>query len=72
MYVVPDQSGKVAVVTGANSGTGQVTRAPGRWGASCIYAVPTRRPAMRRPAHGCGRRPSAFTGGPVCFNAEAA
>lgn len=40
MYVVPDQSGKLAVVTGANSGTGKeaATRLAGA-GAHVVLAV---------------------------------
>ena len=42
MYVVPDQSGKVAVVTGANSGTGQeATRRLAAAGARVVMAVRT-------------------------------
>ena len=42
MYVVPDQSGKVAVVTGANSGTGrEATRRLAAAGARVVMAVRT-------------------------------
>jgi NAD(P)-dependent dehydrogenase (short-subunit alcohol dehydrogenase family) len=42
MYVVPDQSGKVAVVTGANSGTGrEATRRLAAAGARIVMAVRT-------------------------------
>ncbi|MGB7794945.1 MAG: SDR family NAD(P)-dependent oxidoreductase, partial [Pseudonocardiaceae bacterium] len=42
MYVVPDQSGKFAVVTGANSGTGkETTRRLAGAGARVVMAVRT-------------------------------
>ena len=42
MYIVPDQSGKLAVVTGANSGTGkEATRRLAGAGARVVMAVRT-------------------------------
>ena len=49
MYDVPDQTGKLAVVTGANSGTGkEATKRLAAAGARVIMAVRTL-PRARRP-----------------------
>jgi NAD(P)-dependent dehydrogenase (short-subunit alcohol dehydrogenase family) len=59
MYVVPDQSGKVAVVTGANRGTGQeATRRLAAAGARVVMAVPA------APGPRCGDQRTAVGGGP--------
>ncbi|MFD7284847.1 SDR family oxidoreductase [Streptomyces sp. NPDC059863] len=60
MYVVPDQSGKLAVVTGANSGTGKeaVRRLAGA-GARVVMAVRTVAKGERARAEILARQPDA-------------
>ena len=60
MYVVPDQSGKVAVVTGANSGTGQeATRRLAAAGARVVMAVRTPAKGERARSEILARHPAA-------------
>jgi NAD(P)-dependent dehydrogenase (short-subunit alcohol dehydrogenase family) len=62
---IPDQTGKVAVVTGANGGLGlEVTREPARKGAYVVMAA--RDQAKARAAHAdvidtCRVRPSSWS-----------
>ncbi len=60
MYVVPDQSGKVAVVTGANSGTGrEATRRLAAAGARVVMAVRTPAKGERARSEILARQPAA-------------
>jgi len=60
MYVVPDQTGKLAVVTGANSGTGkETTRRLADAGARVVLAVRTIAKGEQARAEILGRHPHA-------------
>ena len=60
MYAVPDQAGKLIVVTGANSGTGQETaRRLAGAGARAVLAVRTVAKGERAKAEILARQPGA-------------